>query len=235
MSGQNGWEASAAAWMAEQGEAGDFAREFILDRVMLARLRLRPHRDALDVGCGEGRFARVMAAEGLRVTGLEPVAALRARAQALDPGGCYIDGRAEALPLPDARFDLVVSYLTLIDIDGLEEAVAEMARVLRPGGRLLIANLNPMVTAGHWHKDAEGRRLHFAVDRYLEARADWVEWAGIRVRNWHRPMQDYMAALLGQGLQLLHFEEPAPHGGDPARGERLRRIPWFHVMEWARP
>lgn len=173
----NGWEASAEAWVASQGEAGDFAREYVLDRVMLERLRDMPHGNALDVGCGEGRFARVLAGQGIAVTGLEPAALLRARAAALHPEGTYVAGQAEALPFADASFDLVVSYLTLIDIEGLDEAIAEMARVLRPGGQLLIANLNPFVTAGAWLKDEAGTPVHFAADNYLQARAEWQEWA----------------------------------------------------------
>ena len=51
------------------------------------------------------------------------------------------------MPFPGASFDLVVSYLTLIDIADFRLALQEMVRVLQPGGTLLIANLNSFVTA----------------------------------------------------------------------------------------
>ncbi|MBY5973610.1 class I SAM-dependent methyltransferase [Ferrimonas balearica] len=230
----NGWVASAEAWMDSQGAEGDFSRRWILDRVMLERVEAQQPRAraALDVGCGEGRFCRLLQDRGIPATGLEPVEPLRVRAEALDPTGRYCTGQAEALPFDDGSFDLVVSYLTLIDIDGLEEALAEMVRVLRPGGQLLIANINPFCSAGGWVKDAEGRSLHFAADRYLEIRAEWQAWAGIRIVNWHRPMEAYMQPLLRAGVRLTHFSEPAPHGGPAERVEKYTRMPWFHVMEW---
>jgi hypothetical protein len=50
----DGWAASAAAWIIEQGEDGDYGRRFVLDAPMLARIEGRGFRHALDVGCGEG-------------------------------------------------------------------------------------------------------------------------------------------------------------------------------------
>jgi ubiquinone/menaquinone biosynthesis C-methylase UbiE len=64
-----------------------------------------------------------------------------------DPGGDYQLARAEALPFPNASFDLVVSYLTLIDIANFRLALMEMARVLMPAGTLLIANLNSFIAS----------------------------------------------------------------------------------------
>ncbi|AGT09659.1 class I SAM-dependent methyltransferase [Paracoccus aminophilus] len=227
----NGWETSAAAWIADMGERGDFSRIHVLDAPMLARIRGRGFQTALDVGSGEGRFCRMMQAEGIAATGVEPTPSLRAAAEARDPAGNYVDAQAEALPFDTASFDLVVSYLTLIDIDGIEPAIAEMARVLKPGGSLLIANLNSFSTAGDWHRLVDGSR-YFRMDNYLEARAEWMSWRGVSIRNWHRPMQDYMRLLIGAGLRLSHFEEPSPTGGDRRRAERFSRVPYFHVMEW---
>ncbi|MBO0763507.1 MAG: hypothetical protein J2P50_02785 [Hyphomicrobiaceae bacterium] len=64
-------------------------------------------------------------------------------------------------------------------------ALQEMVRVLRPGGALLIANLNSFfVSCPHgWLKDPEERYLHYRVDRYLEEFPEWVEWFGVRIDN----------------------------------------------------
>src|SRR5229473_5489545 len=156
------------------------------------------------------------------------------QARRRDPKGDYRIGRAEALGFPDRSFDLVVSYLTLIDTGDIDRAVAEMARVLRPRGTLLIANLTSFATAGAdggWQPDSDGR-LHFCIDHYLDERAEWVSWRGIRVKNWHRPRCRYMPLLLGAGLTLTHFDEPAPNSGDPDTADRYRRVPWFLLMEW---
>lgn len=234
----NGWNESAAAWIADQGEIGDYGRRFVLDKVMLDRIEGRGFSRALDVGCGEGRFCRLLQARGIETVGIDPTAALLEEARRRDPQGDYRDGRAEALDFPDGSFDLVVSYLTLIDIPDIAAAIAEMARVLKPGGTLLIANLNSFNTAGPptgWTRDEQGRHLRFEIDHYLEERANRVAWRGIAIENWHRPLSTYMQLLLGEGLVLKFFDEPAPHGGDPAVADRYRRVPYFLVMEWAKP
>jgi SAM-dependent methyltransferase len=220
------------------GKKGDYGRAFVLDRAMLDRLRGRAFRRALDVGCGEGRFCRMLVAQGIEAIGLDPTAALVATARERDPAGRYVEGRAEELPFDDGEFDLVVSYCTLIDIAGYRQAIAEMARVLASGGSLLIANLNSFISASTglgWIHDAGGARLYFAFDHYLEERAEWAAWAGIRIQNWHRPLGAYMRALLDAGLLLRHFDEPVAHDGDPEKAAYQRRVPWFLVMEWAKP
>lgn len=232
----DGWAASAGAWITEQGEAGDFARAFMLDRPMQARVQAaRAHR-VLDVGCGEGRFCRWLAGQGIDVVGIDPTAPLLDQARALHPEGEYLAARAEALPFKDASFDMAVSYLTLIDIPDFRQAIAEMARVLRPGGRILVANLQGYHTCGEgrpdWRDDGAARVL---LERYLEERADWAEWRGIRIQNWHRPLSAYMQAFLAQGLALTHFDEPAPYGGPEVRQQRNLNAPYFHVMEWQKP
>jgi SAM-dependent methyltransferase len=233
----NGWDDSAAAWIADMGEQGDYGRRFVLDPVVRRRLAGRGFRRALDVGCGEGRLCRMLSDLGVQTVGLDPTRALLDQARRLDCDGLYVDGVAEALPFEDAGFDLVVSCLSLIDIPDFEAAIAEMARVLAPGGTLFVANLTSFSTARveaplveRWVGGSGVR-----IDRYLEQRSSWEAWRGIRIVNWHRPLSAYMAAFLGAGLRLVHFDEPAPVGGDPAKAERYRSVPWYVVMEWVKP
>lgn len=86
-----------------------------------------------------------------------------------------------------------------------------------------------------WIVDEGGARLYFAFDHYLQERSEWVAWRDMRIQNWHRPLSAYMRALLGAGLVLRHFDEPAAHGGDPEAAENHSRVPWFLVMEWEKP
>jgi SAM-dependent methyltransferase len=233
----DGWAASAAAWIADMGEHGDYGRQFVLDDAMMERIRDHGFARALDVGCGEGRFCRMMQGCGVQTVGIDPTQELLDKAGSHDPQGDYRIGRAETLDFPDGSFDLVVSYLTFIDIPDIGRAIAEMARVLRPSGRLLIANLTSFSTAGQpagWTQRVDGEAA-LAIDHYLEERAEWVSWRGIRIRNWHRPLSTYMSLLLGQGLELRHFAEPAPRGGDPEIADRHRRVPYFLIMEWQKP
>jgi SAM-dependent methyltransferase len=232
----SGWHHSAGPWIAKMGERGDWGREHVLDPIMVERASARRFERALDVGCGEGRFCRTLKGKQIPVVGIDPTEELLTQAKRLDPSGEYQLATAEALPFPDESFDLVVSYLTLIDIADFRTALKEMARVLKPRGTLLIANLNSFITCcpRGWIKDIDGRYLHYPVDRYLEEFSEWVEWSGIRIENWHRPLGSYMRELLAQRLTLTFFEEPQPQSGDADRQARYRRAPWFMVMEWQR-
>ena len=231
----DGWDQSAEAWIASLGDLGDWSREHILDPAMFARLDSRQFRRALDVGCGEGRFCRMLKARGIPVVGIDPCQPLLDAAMGRDPSGDYRLARAERLPFDTGSFDLVVSYVTLSDIPDFRAAVGEMARVLAPGGTLLIANLTSMSTADAgpgWITDDEGELVHWPIDRYLEEFSVRSEWSGISIVNWHRPLSAYMSALLDAGLRLVFFDEPRPRGGDPQRQERYLRMPWFVLMEW---
>src|SRR5215831_21168319 len=126
----NGWDHSAGPWIARMGERGDWAREHVLDPVMLERASARQFARALDVGCGEGRFCRMLKARDIPVVGIDPTQALLAQATKRDPSGDYRRASAEALSFADADFDLVISYLTIIDIADFRAALREMARVL---------------------------------------------------------------------------------------------------------
>jgi ubiquinone/menaquinone biosynthesis C-methylase UbiE len=113
--------------------------------------------DVLDVGCGDGAYALAAARAGARVTGLDrsAVALAAARARAADEG-LAVDlqgGEARALPFPADRFDVVLAVTVLCFVDGPAQAVAEMARVLRPGGVLVLGEL------GKWSAWAAWRRL----------------------------------------------------------------------------
>src|SRR5882757_603331 len=111
----NGWDRAAQAWIDAMGERGDWAREHVLDPAMLDRVAAGRFERALDVGCGEGRFCRMLKATGVAVTGIDPTPKLLDAARQRDPSGDYRLGRAEQLGFEAASFDLVVSYLTLVD------------------------------------------------------------------------------------------------------------------------
>lgn len=230
----NGWDTSADAWIIEMGSAGDWGRRFVLDAPMLARARDRGFRNAVDLGCGEGRFCRMLAAENIRCIGIDPTAALIHAARERDPQGDYRIEPAEALSLADASVDLAVAYLSLIDIADLPRALSEAHRVLRPGGSFLIANLQSFNTAAvplGWTREPDGSR-RFCIDHYFEERIVETAWRGIRIHNWHRPMQVYMQGLLDAGFELVYFAEPIPQGVDGDKADRYRRVPNFLMMEW---
>jgi SAM-dependent methyltransferase len=237
-----GWSRSAQAWIASMGEHGDRGRRYVLDPAFKAWMQGRSFRRALDVGCGEGRVCRWLRGLGIETTGLDPTPELIAHARKLDPGGHYVEADAADMGLADASYDLVVSCLSLIDIADFRSAIRDMARVLEPGGVLLVANLTGWSSATGqslgWMTPGGGQPgpdTLFCFDHYMNERAEEVSWAGIRILNHHRPLSAYMQAFLGAGLVLEHFDEPEPVDAPPEYWTKYRRAPWFVVMSWRKP
>jgi len=107
------------------------------------RLDARPGQRVLDVATGTGWSARNAARAGARVTGVDIAAELLDAARALSahvtPAIDFARGDAEALPFADAAFDGVISTFGVMFAANQDAAAAELARVCRPGGRLVVA------------------------------------------------------------------------------------------------
>lgn len=93
--------------------------------------------DVLDLGAGTGKLTRTLVALGHRVTAVEPLEEMRAQLVAVLPDVRTLDGKAEAIPMPDASVDVVVSAQAFHWFDH-DDALPEIARVLRPGGRIAL-------------------------------------------------------------------------------------------------
>lgn len=227
-----GWNYSADAWIAGQESEGDWSRRAILDPHLSQYFHDVAGKTVLDVGCGEGRYCRVLAGRGALCTGIDPVKKFIDRAKELDPQGDYRVGFAESLPFPDDAFDFVVSYLTLVDIPDIRAAIPEMARVLRPGGRLVVATIsNFCCTEEPWIRDENGEKLHRPVKGYMDEKAIRCTWAGIDIINYHRPLSVVMGLFLSCGLRLEAFHEPQADQSDP-RAVANWSAPNFQTMVW---
>jgi SAM-dependent methyltransferase len=106
----------------------------------LAKLGTREGDRVVDLGCGEGALAELLARAGLHVTGVEPAAYLRERFQArvapVDPESAVIDGFADALPFRDGEIGAVVMTEVLEHVPDPEAALHELHRVMAPGAVL---------------------------------------------------------------------------------------------------
>jgi SAM-dependent methyltransferase len=133
-----------APWIA--GDFGAIAREIGAPEAegFVARMGLAPGARVLDVACGTGNVTIPLARRGAKVTGLDLMPHLleEARARAAREGLRirFDEGFAETLPYPDGSFDVLVSMFGIMFSPLPATIVSEMARVLRPGGRLALAN-----------------------------------------------------------------------------------------------
>jgi SAM-dependent methyltransferase len=156
----------------------------------------------LDLGCGGGGQIPFLQELGWTVTGVDVSAdQLRVARERVDVELVRAD--AAALPFPDASFDAVASLVTHTDLDDYPGAVAEIARVLQPGGVLIHVGLHPCFF-GHFSEPVEAGRL--LRPGYRETELSYQAWdpGGVRARVGarHVPLADVLNAVLDAGLAL---------------------------------
>lgn len=136
-------------------------RNPVSNQVVVELAELRPGDRVLDVGCGAGG-ALVGAAEVVgeeNVAGVDPTAALASTARSRVPGAKVEIGVAEDLPFPDESFTVVWTIASQHHWDDPRAGLAEVRRVLEPGGRLLLAEAWKRKDGGHGLSDPEAERL----------------------------------------------------------------------------
>ena len=191
-----------------------------------------PGRKTLDLGCGEGRLSRDLAALGHTIVGIDASPTMLGAAREAAPEIETHLADAAALPFPDGAFDCVIAFMSLQDVDDLEGALRESARVLEPGGRLCVAIVHPINSAGAFESDDPASR--FVIDgsyldsfRYVEE----IERDGMPMTfvSDHRPLQAYADAIAQAGLLIELLREPAvPEAAIVApRSRRWQRVPLF--------
>ena len=152
-----------------------------------------PHGVALDAACGTGRHAERLAGLGYDVIGVDANAAMLDIARAKVPTAEFRTGKLTELPLNDTTVDVVCCALALTHVADLAPVVAEFARVLRPGGQMLLSDMHPVMTGTSGH-------AVFPVDD---------DAAGIHyVPNLLHPVSSYVRAFTAAGLVIRECREP---------------------------
>lgn len=202
---RNAWQARADAWVrwARSPELDDDFWLFHLRHFL--DLLPPPGRLTVDVGCGEGRLTRALAAAGYRVVGADTASPLVKAAFTHPHSAPAVVADATRLPLPDESADLVIAFMCLHDFDDMSAAVAEAARILTPGGRFAIALHHPFVTARF-------AGTYIAEQRYTLTVQN--NDASMTYEGTHRPLTAYGKALTAAGFVIETIREPAKdHAG----------------------
>lgn len=228
-------------------EGSEYQRQVVFPGV-LKLLKLQPGEHVLDVACGQGVLCRIMHERGAIVTGIDAADPLiRIARKRSDPAITFLRGDARELTrhpqLHEASFDAITCVLAIQNIDPIAPVFAGMAKLLKPGGRCVIAMMHPafrVPKAAFWGWDEQKQVQYRRVDHYLLPRKEPIithPGKDPRRYTWtfHRPLQSYIKALSHAGLLVDALEEWPSHKqseGGRAKAENLarREIPLFLAL-----
>ncbi len=167
------------------------------------------HR-VLDAGCGSGPLTSALRAKGANVTGFDASPAMvdLARNRLGQGAAVHVADLAEPLPFDDAAFDDVVASLVLHYLPDWTAPLAEIRRVLRPGGRLLLSVNHPTI-----FKLANPDADYFALTDWSDEYTFGGETAVLTY--WHRPLHAMTSAFTDAGFRISVISEPPPAADTP--------------------
>jgi ubiquinone/menaquinone biosynthesis C-methylase UbiE len=181
-------------------------------------------RRILDVGCGAGPLSAALRDKGAIMSGFDLSAEMiaLARRRLGEDADLRVGDLAEPLPYADAAFDDVVASLVLHYLQDWTEPLAELRRVLKPGGRLILSVNHPIV-----YRALNPNAEYFDVAEFSYD----AEHAGRTVvyTNWHRPLQGMSDAFTTAGFRISAISEPpiAPDTPSEVIPEHLKDVTRF--------
>ena len=166
-------------------------------------------RRILDVGCGAGPLLEALRDRGAIVTGIDPSAKMLELARRrLDEGVTLNQGAlgSDPLPYPDATFDDAIACLVLHYLQDWTAPLAELRRVLVPGGRLIVAVNHPFVYKLLYPDASYSLIAEYSEDYTFSGKSAVLTY-------WHRPLHAMTAAFTAAGFRISVISEPPPAPG----------------------
>jgi SAM-dependent methyltransferase len=217
------WETHAQWWIDGFTDGAD--PEYTEQIMPLAAEVLAGAQRVLDVGCGDGQISRLAAAGGASlVVGIDPTWNQISVAAGRQGGVSFARAGADGLPFPDGAFDAVVACLVFEHIEAVDAAIAEVGRVLEPGGRFAFFLNHPLLQTPNsgWIDDQvlDPPEQYWRIGDYLieDSTLEEVE-KDVFIPFIHRPLSRYVNALAANGLLIDRMEEPAPPPGFLAKAQ----------------
>jgi SAM-dependent methyltransferase len=218
--GQDLWEDHAGWWIDGFTDGAD--PEYVEQILPIAREELAGARRVLDVGCGDGQVSRLAVDGGAElVIGIDPTWN-QVRVAHERGGAIFARAGAATLPFADRSFDAVVACLVFEHIRDVDEAIAEVSRVLVPGGSFSFFLNHPLLQTPNsgWIDDQvlDPPEQYWRIGPYLveDETIEEVE-KGVFIPFIHRPLSRYVNAMAANGLLVERMLEPAPPPGFLAR------------------
>lgn len=242
------WDEAIDVWEDFQESEKDYSRERVHGPALFRALGPVRGLRVLDVGCGQGRFTRRLAARGARVTGIdwskEMIDSATRHEHEAPLGIEYrrMDARYAARAWPPKSFDRVIACMSLMDMPNAPAVVRGAYRLLRPGGRFVFSISHPLNTAAvGWNRPSPGvpGRRGMLVDRYFEEGVRHLRWAMLRLKRpfvtpyWHRTLESWFDLLHRSGFTVESLSEPRASARQ-ARAHPIlagsMRVPFFLVV-----
>lgn len=217
------WETHADWWI--DGFTNGADPEYTEQILPLAAAELAGARRVLDVGCGDGQVSRLAVQVGADVVvGVDPTWNCVSVARQRGGGATFAQSGAGALPFVDGCFDAVVACLVFEHIRDVDDAIAEVARVLAPDGWFCFFLNHPLLQTPNsgWIDDQilDPPEQYWRIGSYLVEDESLQEVEkDVFIPFIHRPLSRYINTLAGHGLLLERMEEPAPPAGFLALAE----------------
>jgi SAM-dependent methyltransferase len=234
------WDQNADTWTELTRAGYDIYRDLVNTPAFLAMLPDLTGRNGLDLGCGEGHNTRLLARRGARMTAVDIagrfIDAAAAEERHRPQGIRYLHSSAVALPFHDGAFDFVVAFMSLMDMPDLASVLAEVHRVLRPGGFLQFSIEHPCTAppGSGWVMDQDGRRVARAMAGYFDQEPQVDTWifgaAPVDLRRNRRPFRiprfprtlgAWLNAIASAGLIVEAADEPYAEEAAIARHPQL--------------
>lgn len=232
------WEREADRWIAWIDTPGDVFGAYFAH--FLEEIMPPPGRRTLEIGCGEGRVMRALAATGHAVVGVEAAPALARTARSRDPSAALLLADATVLPFRGSSIETVIVYnvlQTMAAQSDMVAAVREAARVLQPGGHLCVCVAHPMTDAGRVCLAPESNDIRLAGSYFERRRVEDTVTHGGRTMTftgWTYTLDDYARAIESAGLLIDRLREPVPAQGDSA-ADLWQRVPLFLFIRARKP
>jgi ubiquinone/menaquinone biosynthesis C-methylase UbiE len=186
----------------------------------------------LDLGCGFGWHCRYAVEQGAAsVVGVDISEKMlqEAKEKTTSPLIEYVRMPIEEIDYRENSFDAVISSLAFHYIESFADICRKVSRCLVRGGDFVFSVEHPVFTAQgsqQWYLDANGKRLHWPVDRYFEEGVRKAIFLGEEVTKYHRTLTTYVNSLIRHGFEIVKLVEPLPADtlmNEPGMKDELRR------------
>jgi 2-polyprenyl-3-methyl-5-hydroxy-6-metoxy-1,4-benzoquinol methylase len=246
------WNRGASAWHQFVQSGADYYRWRVHGPALLQACGDVKGARVLDLGCGEGYFARELARSGAQVVGIdlsdEQVSNAQ-KSETSDPLG--IEYRCMSASAIDGvfaacSFDLVTACMALQDMGEVSTVLQSACAVLRPQGRMLFSAPHPATDMPfrEWERDDRGNKMFLKVGRYFETGPSVMQWNMSRLVYqwstpfWRRTLQEWSDAIAEAGFLIRRIYEPRPSEDDVAIQPEVsdaRDFPYFLIFDLVRP